>query len=105
MIDNTIRRVYLLNNPSVSLPYTVTDQINEPRYPNFKGIIAAKRKSITTLSLADIGVDPAQVGLSGSWTTVTNAEQRPPASSSLTSWPPRSCSKREPRHGKSTCIH
>jgi electron transfer flavoprotein beta subunit len=57
---------------------SVTDQINEPRYPNFKGIIAAKRKSITTLSLADIGVDPAQVGFAGSWTTVTSAEERPP---------------------------
>jgi electron transfer flavoprotein beta subunit len=57
---------------------SVTDQINEPRYPNFKGIIAAKRKNITTLSLADIGVDPAQVGFAGSWTTVTSAEERPP---------------------------
>ena len=28
MIDNTISRVYLLNNPSASLSYTVTDQIN-----------------------------------------------------------------------------
>ncbi|WP_326660219.1 alpha-L-fucosidase [Streptomyces canus] len=27
-MDNTISRVYLLNNPSVSLSYTVTDQIN-----------------------------------------------------------------------------
>jgi alpha-L-fucosidase len=27
-IDNTINRVYLMNNPSVSLSYTVTDQIN-----------------------------------------------------------------------------
>ncbi|MFF4585699.1 alpha-L-fucosidase [Streptomyces sp. NPDC001388] len=27
-IDNTINRVYLLNNPSVSLSFTVTDQIN-----------------------------------------------------------------------------
>jgi alpha-L-fucosidase len=27
-VDNTISRVYLLNNPSVSLSYTVTDQIN-----------------------------------------------------------------------------
>ncbi|MDQ0595799.1 alpha-L-fucosidase [Streptomyces canus] len=27
-LDNTISRVYLLNNPSVSLSYTVTDQIN-----------------------------------------------------------------------------
>jgi electron transfer flavoprotein beta subunit len=63
-----------------SLPavVSVTDQINEPRYPNFKGIIAAKRKSITTLSLADIGVDPAQVGRAGSWTTVTAAAERPP---------------------------
>ena len=57
---------------------SVTDQINEPRYPNFKGIIAAKRKSITTLSLADIGVDAAQVGHAGSWTTVTSADERPP---------------------------
>ena len=57
---------------------SVTDQINEPRYPNFKGIIAAKRKSITTLSLADIGVDPAQVGFAGSWTSVASAEQRAP---------------------------
>jgi electron transfer flavoprotein beta subunit len=57
---------------------SVTDQINEPRFPNFKGIIAAKRKTITTLSLADIGVSPAEVGLSGSWTAVQNAEPRPP---------------------------
>lgn len=57
---------------------SVTDQINEPRYPNFKGIIAAKRKSITTLSLADVGVDAAQVGHAGSWTTVTSADERPP---------------------------
>jgi len=57
---------------------SVTDQINEPRYPNFKGIIAAKRKTITTLSLSDIGVDPSQVGHAGSWTTVTSAEERPP---------------------------
>ncbi|MGW2617232.1 alpha-L-fucosidase [Streptomyces sp. NPDC001500] len=27
-IDNTISRVYLMNDPSVSLPYTVTDQID-----------------------------------------------------------------------------
>jgi electron transfer flavoprotein beta subunit len=57
---------------------SVTDQINEPRYPNFKGIIAAKKKKITTLSLADIGVDPAEVGLAGAWTAVETAEPRPP---------------------------
>lgn len=57
---------------------SVTDQINEPRFPNFKGIIAAKRKTVTTLSLADIGVDPSSVGRSGSWTAVQKAEARPP---------------------------
>jgi electron transfer flavoprotein beta subunit len=57
---------------------SVTDQINDPRYPNFKGIMAAKKKTITTLSLADIGVDAAQVGKSGSWTAVETAEARPP---------------------------
>jgi electron transfer flavoprotein beta subunit len=97
---------------------SVTDQINEPRYPNFKGIIAAKRKSITTLSLADIGVDAAQVGTpvpGPRWPVRRSGRRAPPALSSptkatpasswLTSWPPRSCSKRDHRHGKSTCFH
>ena len=43
-----------------SLPalVSVTDQINEPRYPSFKGIMAAKKKPVETWSLADLGVDP-----------------------------------------------
>ncbi|WP_049822881.1 electron transfer flavoprotein subunit beta/FixA family protein, partial [Arthrobacter sp. H41] len=49
---------------------SVTDQINEPRYPNFKGIMAAKKKPVQTLSLGDIGVAAGQVGLAGSWTEV-----------------------------------
>jgi electron transfer flavoprotein beta subunit len=57
---------------------SVTDQINEPRYPNFKGILAAKKKKITSLTLSDIGVDASQVGLAGSWTVVESAEARPP---------------------------
>jgi electron transfer flavoprotein beta subunit len=57
---------------------SVTDQINEPRYPNFKGIMAAKKKPLTALSLADIGLSPEQVGFAGSWTSVEAAEPRPP---------------------------
>ncbi|MCY0903518.1 electron transfer flavoprotein subunit beta/FixA family protein [Arthrobacter sp. H14-L1] len=56
---------------------SVTDQINSPRYPNFKGIMAAKKKTVTTLSLADIGVDPAHVGSAGSWTAIDSAQARP----------------------------
>ncbi|UVJ38365.1 electron transfer flavoprotein subunit beta/FixA family protein [Arthrobacter sp. CJ23] len=63
-----------------SLPalVSVTDQINEPRYPNFKGILGAKKKKITTLSLADIGVGASEVGAAGSLTVVESAQARPP---------------------------
>ncbi|WP_181034942.1 electron transfer flavoprotein subunit beta/FixA family protein [Arthrobacter sp. B0490] len=59
---------------------SVTDQINEPRYPNFKGIMAAKKKQIQVLSLADIGLQQDEVGLAGSWTRVEAAAPRPPRS-------------------------
>jgi electron transfer flavoprotein beta subunit len=57
---------------------SVTDQINEPRYPSFKGIMAAKKKPVRTWTLADLGVEPAQVGLAASWTTVEQVTARPP---------------------------
>ena len=41
------------------------DTINEPRYPSFKGIMAAKKKPVQTLSLADLGIDAAEVGFAG----------------------------------------
>jgi electron transfer flavoprotein beta subunit len=57
---------------------SVTDQINDPRYPSFKGIMAAKKKPTQTWTLADLGVDPAQVGLAGAWTQVSGVVARPP---------------------------
>ena len=57
---------------------SVTDQINEPRYPSFKGIMAAKKKTVDTWSLADLGVSAAEVGLDAAWTKVTSFEARPP---------------------------
>ena len=57
---------------------SVTDQINEPRYPSFKGIMAAKKKPVETWSLADLGVDPGQVGLANAWTSVEQFTARPP---------------------------
>ncbi|PPB51048.1 electron transfer flavoprotein subunit beta [Arthrobacter pityocampae] len=62
---------------------SVTDQINDPRYPNFKGIMAAKKKQIQVLSLADIGLSPEEVGFAGSWTTVEAAAPRPPRSQGI----------------------
>jgi electron transfer flavoprotein beta subunit len=56
---------------------SVTDQINEPRYPSFKGIMAAKKKPVTTLSLADLGIPPDEVGAAAAWTSVAEVVQRP----------------------------
>jgi electron transfer flavoprotein beta subunit len=42
---------------------SVVEKINEPRYPSFKGIMAAKKKPLTTLTLADAGIDAGQVGI------------------------------------------
>ncbi len=49
---------------------TVIEKINEPRYPSFKGIMAAKKKPITELALADLGITPTEVGNGGAWSEV-----------------------------------
>jgi electron transfer flavoprotein beta subunit len=56
----------------------VVEKINEPRYPSFKGIMAAKKKPLTTLSVADIG--SPSVGLEAASSAVDGAEPRPPKS-------------------------
>jgi electron transfer flavoprotein beta subunit len=63
-----------------SLPavVSVVEAINEPRYPNFKGIMAAKKKPLSVRSLADIGVEPGSVGLDHAWTQVLEVTPRPP---------------------------
>lgn len=57
---------------------SVVEKINEPRYPSFKGIMAAKKKPLTTLSAADAGIDAGRVGLAAAATAVTDAQPRPP---------------------------
>ncbi len=44
---------------------SVTSGINEPRYPQLKGIMAAKKKEIKILKAADLGLGADQVGESG----------------------------------------
>ena len=57
---------------------SVTDQTGEARYPSFKGIMAAKKKPLETLSLSDLGIDAGQVGLSVAWSQVEETTARPP---------------------------
>ena len=57
---------------------SVVEKINEPRYPSFKGIMAAKKKPVQTMTLAEAGIDAALVGLAGASTEVVDFAQRPP---------------------------
>jgi electron transfer flavoprotein beta subunit len=57
---------------------SVNEKINEPRYPSFKGIMAAKRKPLSTLSLADAGIERTEVGLANATSTVIESTPSPP---------------------------
>jgi len=63
-----------------SLPALIsgTQALGEPRYPSLKGIMAARGKEISTLSLADLGIDPATVGTAGATTRVVDSTPPPP---------------------------
>lgn len=52
---------------------SVTDKADKPRFPNFKGLMAAKKAEITTLSVADLGIEAI-----APTTTVTESSKRPP---------------------------
>jgi electron transfer flavoprotein beta subunit len=78
----TINRLaeYGYDTVEASLPavVSVVEKINEPRYPSFKGIMAAKKKPVQTMSVADIGVDANQIGLANAACEVLSFAKRPP---------------------------
>ena len=57
---------------------SVWDTINEPRYPSFKGIMQAKSKPVTTLTLAELGIGAEEVGLANATSEVVEFAPRPP---------------------------
>jgi len=57
---------------------SVVEAINEPRYPSFKGIMAAKSKPLDVRDLAGVGVDASEVGLEHARTQVLEVTPRPP---------------------------
>ncbi|TDV54073.1 electron transfer flavoprotein subunit beta/FixA family protein [Actinophytocola oryzae] len=67
-----------LTHLEASLPavVSVSEKINEPRYPSFKGIMAAKKKPVEMLSVGDLSVD--DVGLAAAWSSVVEASPKPP---------------------------
>ncbi len=57
---------------------SVVEAINEPRYPSFKGIMAAKKKPLDTKDLAGIGLSADDAGHAGSATKVLEVTPKPP---------------------------
>ncbi len=56
---------------------SVTDQANEPRFPGFTGIMSARKKRVTSLTIGELGIDVATVGTAGARTEVLSASERP----------------------------
>jgi electron transfer flavoprotein beta subunit len=57
---------------------SVVEKINEPRYPSFKGIMAAKKKTIETRDLAAVGASPQSP-----WSQVVDSALRPPRAAGI----------------------
>lgn len=58
---------------------SVTDQVGEPRYASLKGIMAARRMELTTWSLADLGLDAADLTPRTRMVEATPPAAKPPA--------------------------
>ena len=69
---------YQVVEASTPAVVSVVEKINEPRYPSFKGIMAAKKKPVETYALADLGIDAGEVGTAGAWSKVESFEAAPP---------------------------
>jgi electron transfer flavoprotein beta subunit len=65
---------------SAALPalVSVTEQIADARYPNFKGLMAAKKKPVETVTLAELGIPSDDAGGVHSWSVVETVTPRPP---------------------------
>ncbi len=68
---------------SAELPavISITERLPDARFPNFKGIMAAKKKPFETLSLEDLGVEPEDHSTSRS--IVIGLTEKPPRQAGL----------------------
>lgn len=69
---------------SAELPalISITEALPDARFPNFKGIMAAKKKPYETLSLSDLGVDGERLDVPRS--IMTAVSERPPRAAGVT---------------------
>ena len=65
-------------NAKLPAVVSVVEKINEPRYPSFKGIMAAKKKTIDSRDLATVGVSAESA-----WSLVADSAPRPPRAAGI----------------------
>ena len=56
---------------------SVTAGVVEPRYPSFKGIMAAKSKPVDEVTCGDLGIDAGSVGWAGGGQEIVSVEDAP----------------------------
>ena len=56
---------------------SVTAGVVEPRYPSFKGIMAAKSKPVDEVAIADLGLDGSDVGWAGAGQQIVEVAEAP----------------------------
>ena len=56
---------------------SITERLPEARFPKFKGIMSAKKKPFTVLSLEDLGIDPAVTFAGRGRSVVLQTTKRP----------------------------
>ena len=77
----TVRRQTEAGSDQVECPMpavvSVTAGVVEPRYPSFRGIMAAKRKPVEHRTVADLGVEASDVGWSGGGQEIVSVMDAP----------------------------
>ncbi|HZR13721.1 MAG TPA: electron transfer flavoprotein subunit beta/FixA family protein [Acidimicrobiia bacterium] len=76
-IERQTEAGYDVVDASLPAVVSVTAGVVEPRYPSFKGIMAAKNKPVDKVGVSDLGLSADQVGWSGARQEITKVEPAP----------------------------
>ena len=70
MVERLVEGGYDVMEVTLPALITVSNEINKPRYPTLRGIMAAGKKQIPTWDAAALGIDPAHIGANAAHTRV-----------------------------------
>ncbi|MBV8950891.1 MAG: electron transfer flavoprotein subunit beta/FixA family protein, partial [Actinobacteria bacterium] len=76
-IERQTEAGYDVVDASLPAVVSVTAGVVEPRYPSFKGIMAAKNKPVDQVTVNDLGLSPDEVGWKGARQEITKVEPAP----------------------------